>query len=625
MNLGRTTSTVNIASATYGVALKAAMRLAGAFLKGATTRQSVIILKLPPQADERAYEAAAGLLVKGTPSLLGFLVMRADVTRRGLLDVKKLDDALVVGRPLVILWPLGIKVPIHIVAAADRIVDVRSVRPFHLVSAAKQVEGRLLDIGEARRLLEYPVTSVFASMRTGRSTELVLKRLQAAHHAPDPLPSVPSLDELEGYGEARDWGLALAEDIRAWESAEIPWSDVDRGILISGPPGSGKTLFASALARTCGIEVVATSVSRWQSTGHLGDMLGAMRTSFQEAAAKKPCILFLDELDSIGDRATFKGDNAQYSNQVVNGLLELVDGYDRLEGVVVVGATNFPEKIDPALRRAGRLDRHIAISLPDAETRRSLCRRYIRKDMPEGEIETIVHATAGFSGADFEQIGRDIRRRARRGGAEITAELALSVLPPTLKIEGERRRTVAVHEAGHAIVGIRVAVGRLDSIEVARDVPRTGSAAGFAHFVLDGDVERDRQTLLSQIAMLLGGRLAEEVILGSAFEGSGGEGSDIQKATDLATVMEVQLGMGESLGYFRASSSADLEELRRRIPAVRERVEMVLLKQWKRARIIVEEHVGVIELVASQLAAKGRLDGKEVEQMMSAKLRERSP
>ncbi|CAK07423.1 MULTISPECIES: AAA family ATPase [Rhizobium] len=624
MNLGRTTSKVTIASATYGVALKAAMRLAGAFLNGATTRQTVIILKLPPQADERAYEAAAGRLVKSNPNLLGFLVIRADVTRRGLLDVKTLDDALVLGRPLVILWPLGIKVPIHIVAAADRIVDVRSVRPFHLVSAAKEVEGRLLDIGEATRLLEYPLASVFASMRAGRSTELVLKRLQAAHLSSDIPTAGPGLDELEGYGEAREWGLALAEDIRAWQSADIPWSEVDRGILISGPPGSGKTLFASALARSCGVEVVATSVSRWQSAGHLGDMLGAMRKSFQEATAKKPCILFLDELDSVGDRATFKGDNAQYSSQVVNGLLELVDGYDRLEGVVLVGATNFPEKIDPALLRAGRLDRHIAIPLPDAETRRSLCRRYIRNDMPEGEIETIVRATSGLSGADFERIGRDIRRRARRERSEITASLALQVLPPALKIEGERRRTVAVHEAGHAIVGIRVAVGRLDSIVIARDVPRTGSAAGFAHFVLDGDVERNRQTFLSQIAMLLGGRLAEEVILGSAFEGSGGEGSDIHKATDLATVMEVQLGMGESLGYFRASSSADLEELRRRIPAVRERVEKVLLKQWKRARTIVEEHVGVIELVASQLAAKGRLDGKDVEQMMSAKLRERS-
>ncbi|MGO8535938.1 ATP-dependent hydrolase, partial [Rhizobium ruizarguesonis] len=134
-----------------------------------------------------------------------------------------------------------------------------------------------------------------------------------------------------------------------------------------------------------------------------------------------------------------------------------------------------------------------------------------------------------------------------------------------------------------------------------------------------------RQTFLSQIAMLLGGRLAEEVILGSAYEGSGGEGSDIHKATDLATLMEVQLGMGESLGYFRASSSAELEELRRRIPAVRERVEKVLLKQWKRARAIVEEHAEVIEHVASQLGARGHLDGAEVEQMMSTKLQEASP
>ena len=114
MNLGRTTATMTIASATYGVALKAAMRLGGAFLTGATTRQTVIILKLPPQADERGYEAAAGLLVKGAPDLLGFLVLRADVTRRGVLDVKKLDDALDLGRPLVILWPFGLKMPTHI-------------------------------------------------------------------------------------------------------------------------------------------------------------------------------------------------------------------------------------------------------------------------------------------------------------------------------------------------------------------------------------------------------------------------------------------------------------------------------------------------------------------------------
>ncbi|GAJ91911.1 AAA family ATPase [Agrobacterium rhizogenes] len=624
MNRRRTT-TMTIASATYGIALKAAMRLGGAFVKGANFRQTVVIVRLPLQADERGYETAAGLLIKGAPELAGFLLLRADVTRRGVLDVEKLDDALDLGRPLIVLWPASLTVPTYIIAAADRIVDVHPVRAYHLVSAVKQVEGQTLDISEAVKLLEYPLHCMFAALRAGRPTELVLKRLQASCSASGLPPAAPGLDELEGYGDARDWGLALAEDIRAWGRGEIPWSEVDRGILLSGPPGSGKTLFASALARTCGIEIVATSVSRWQSMGHLGDMLGAMRKSFQEAASKKPCILFLDELDSIGDRASFKGDHVQYSTQVVNGLLELVDGHDRLEGVVLVGATNFPEKIDPALRRAGRLDRHLEILLPSTETRMSLCRRYIRTDMRAGDIERIVLATLGFSGADFEKLGRDVRRTSRKEAIEITADMVLALLPPALKIEGERRRTVAVHEAGHAVVGIQVAVGRLESVVVASDIRGKRVAAGLTHFVLDGDVERDRQTFLNQIAMLLGGRLAEEVILGSAYEGSGGEGSDIHHATDLATLMEVQLGMGETLGYFRASSSVELEELRRRVPAVRERVENVLLKQWKRARAIVEEHVDVIELVASQLAAKGRLDGAEVEQMLSTKRQETSP
>ncbi|MGO7779245.1 AAA family ATPase [Rhizobium ruizarguesonis] len=607
------------AHATYGVGLKAAMRFGGAFAKGAALRDTIIILKLPPQADEIGYEIAAKLVVKNTTRLEGFRVLRADVTRKGLLDTERLDVALDLGGPLIVLWPFALRIPAYLVAAADRIVEVRPVRPFHLVAAVKQVEGRTLGIDEAARLLEYPLASAFASMRAGRPMEIILNRLDASLLGSDPPPSGPRLEELEGYGDARDWGLALADDIRGWQRNEIRWSEVDRGILLSGPPGSGKTLFASALARTCGIEIVATSVSRWQSAGHLGDMLRAMRMSFQEAAAKRPCVLFLDELDSIGDRAAFRGDHVHYSTQVVNGLLELVDGHDRLEGVVLVGASNFPERIDAALLRAGRLDRHVVIPLPGAEARRSLCRRFISNDMSESDVDTIVQATPGFSGADFERVGREVRRRARRDGTEVTVGLALSVLPPALKIEGERRRTVAVHEAGHAIVGIHLKIGRLDSLVVARDVRGSGVAAGFANFVLDSDVERDRQTFLSQIAMLLGGRLAEEVILGSAYEGSGGEGSDIHKATDLATLMEVQFGMGEALGYFRAITSADLDDLRRRIPAVRERVEMVLLKQWKRARAIVEEYAEIIELVASQLSARGRIEGAEVERLMPTK------
>jgi ATP-dependent Zn protease len=300
-------------------------------------------------------------------------------------------------------------------------------------------------------------------------------------------------------------------------------------------------------------------------------------------------------------------------------LLELVDGYERLEGVVIVGATNFPEKIDAALRRAGRLDRHVEIQLPDVATRRSLCRRYVGRDLTDGEVDEIAAATEGFSGADFEKIGRDIRRGARGNGSAITASMVLAFLPPAVKIEGARRRTVAVHEAGHAVVGLHLGVGRLKEVVVLNEMRGRRGPAGITQFIPDEDTEVDRQTLLDQIAMLLGGRLAEEVILGSAFEGSGGEGSDIHKATDIATWMEVQLGMGEGLGYYSGNSSSELEAVRRSIPIVRERVEQVLLKQWKRARTIVDRHQSVIELLASQLKAEGRVDGAEVEKMLRVK------
>lgn len=616
---------MTIAYATYGIALKTAMRRSAVFVKGATLRQVVVILKLPPDADDVAYVTAAALLIKSTPELASFKVLRPSTTRKGVVLTETIDAGLDAGDSLILLWPFELEVPARLVAAADKIVDVGPVRPIHLVTAMREVHGQTLDFKDAEKLLRYPMTCVFAAMRAGRSLELVMDRLQesiSVHPAASP---GPRLTELEGYGEARDWGLALAEDLSSWRSREIPWSEVDRGILISGPPGSGKTLFASALARTCGIEVVATSVSRWQSMGHLGDMLGAMRKSFQEAVAKKPCILFLDELDSIGDRASFRGDHVDYSTQVVNGLLELVDGHDRLEGVVLVGATNFPERIDPALRRAGRLDFHVTIPLPDADTRKALCRRYLRDDMPASDIEGIVAGTVGFTGADFEKLGREVRRRARKGRIEITGGMVLGLLPPALKIEGGRRRTVAVHEAGHAIVGLHLEVGKLKSVVVVGEVRGQRAAAGYTHFLLNDEVERNRQTLLNQIVMLLGGRAAEEIILGSAFEGAGGEESDIHKATDLATLMDVQLGMGEALGYFRASSSADLEALRRLIPAVRERVEQVLQKQWKRARAIVERNVDVVEFLASQLAVRGHVDGAEVEQMMSTKLQEASP
>ncbi|WP_438748250.1 AAA family ATPase [Pararhizobium sp. O133] len=607
---------LTVAHAAYGQTLKTAIRRGGVFLKSAADRQFVLVLKLPEGADEPVYLTAAKLLVKRYPQLERFRAYLPVAHRKRGLNTDAIDGGIEAGESVIVLWPLHTEVPSPLVAAADKIIDVALVRAVDLVSAVKLAHGQALTVKEADALLAYPLVQVFASIRIGRPYKKVLERLQAAVSTAPPTQEGPSLAELDGYGKARDWGLALADDISSWKRGAIAWSDIDKGILLSGPPGCGKTLFASALARTCGIDIVATSVSSWLAAGYLNDVLDAMRGSFAVAAKNSPCILFLDELDGIGDRSTLRGNHVQYWTQVVNCLLELVDGYDRLEGVVIVGATNFPEKIDAALRRAGRLDGHIEIQLPDVATRASLCRRYFSSDLTDVDIAEIVAATEGFSGADFEKIGRDIRRSARRNGCAITAPMVSEFLPPALKIEGARRRTVAVHEAGHAIVGLHLGVGTLKEVVVLDEIRGRRAHAGVTEFMPNEDVEVDRQMLLDQIAMLLGGRLAEEVILGSACKGSGGEGSDIHKATDIATWMDVQLGMGEGLVYYSGSSSAELEAVRRQVPIVRERVEQVLLRQWKRAKGIVERHANVIELLATQLEVMGCVDGRVVETML---------
>ncbi|MCK3776664.1 ATP-binding protein [Ensifer sesbaniae] len=145
---------------------------------------------------------------------------------------------------------------------------------------------------------------------------------------------------MYGYGGAKEWGLELAQDLIDWQRGRIDWSEVDTGIVLSGPPGVGKTQFAAALARQCSVPIIAASLARWQARGHLGDLLKAMRSDFDKAKESAPCILFCDELDSFGDRNSFSADNKDYSTQVVNGFLEHLDGLDGREGVVVIGATN---------------------------------------------------------------------------------------------------------------------------------------------------------------------------------------------------------------------------------------------------------------------------------------------
>ncbi len=176
------------------------------------------------------------------------------------------------------------------------------------------------------------------------------------------------VENLVGYGGAADWALGLKADLQDYLAGNLVWSDMSTKLLLSGPPGTGKTTFAKALCNSLQVPLLVTSVSTWLEGGHLNDVIVKMRKTFEEARDRAPSILFIDEIDGIGQRQPSHREYADYWNAVVNKLLELLDGAVKSEGVIIVGATNLPHQIDPALRRSGRLEKHIEIPRPDINT-----------------------------------------------------------------------------------------------------------------------------------------------------------------------------------------------------------------------------------------------------------------
>jgi SpoVK/Ycf46/Vps4 family AAA+-type ATPase len=610
--------TNNFERQVYGVALKNAIRLGGGF-RALRDLQHVITLRLPAGANTAEYETATQILVRENMDLSNFTAVWPKFDARRTADLHLINDAMSREVSVVIVWPPNHDLPLELELASDLVVDVEPVRPYHLVAGARLASGQVLELSDAKALLQYPLRSVFMAMRSARPVADILRRLEEAQQVTvsSSDADVPSLDNLVGYGDAKVWGLSLAEDLREWKNGRLSWRDVDRGLLLSGPPGTGKTMFAGALARTCDAYLVATSVARWQSAGYLNDTLTAMRRSFQEAVANKPSILFIDELDAIGDRSRLvDSQHKQYWTQSINLLLELMDGHSKLEGVVIVGATNFPGAIDPALLRPGRLDRHITIGLPDLIDRQHLARSYFGPHLSSEEVVRIAAATAGFTGADFEQAGREARRAARRAKSDVSVEMIMRALPPTLRLEGARRRTVAIHEAGHAVVAAELGIGTLEGVFLLDEV-RAPQPYGLVRLVVRDDNELSRQLNLDRIAFFLAGRAAEEELLGNAFMGAGGpEGSDLHRATDLATEMEVLFGMGEGISYFEASTSAQRDRLRRGNPEVAGRVERVLVRELLRSREIVRRHRRAIEEVAAALEKTGHVEGADVARIL---------
>lgn len=413
--------------------------------------------------------------------------------------------------------------------------------------------------------------------------------------------AAPSLDDIAGYGEAEATARRLVADLCRWQRGEIRWRDMTRSLLLEGEPGTGKTFLARAIGASAGVPFHASSLAEWQAAGHLGDTLRAMQAVFAAARAQVPSVLFIDEIDSLGSRWAPDTHGGNYRAQVINGFLAEVDGVRDMEGILLIGATNQAEALDPAIRRPGRFDHTVRVPRPGPEAIRRILAHHLGAELPDAERERIVPLASGRSAAAIDAAIREARSRAREASRPFSASDLEAVLRPALAPSADRAWRIAVHEVGHLVVGLRLTDG----------VPRRIMAAPEC-----GAVDFDwpappatRAEIEGHLAMRLGGRAAEEVITGEASAGAGGsDDSDLAIATDLALRLEVRFGMGtSSLLYRRDAEAALLAD-----PDLVGRVTAHLDRALARAKaVIAEEREAVLSLVERLIAARV-IEGEEL-------------
>ncbi len=587
------------------------------------SRRFVATIVVPPGASVFTYSMAAHWLIDnpragGVPVTVPFdvLTVSDDNDIKATVKVSKTED---VHRAIMILKSVESLTPdFHV--ASDIVAVLGRATPADIKIAALRMGFGRITNRDAEFLASQDIGHLALAMRRGRTIANSVARLkqfsaQEEPPAPEPVSPHPTLEDLSGYGEAKTWGLELAKDVEDWRSGKLAWADVDRGMLLSGSPGSGKTTYATALAATCGMNLVAASAARWQAHGHLGDLLSAMRSAFREAKQSAPSVLFIDEFDSFSSREGYVGESASYQRQVVNGLLECMDGIEKREGVVVIGATNFPDLIDEALLRPGRLERHCVIPLPDPPARHDIFRYHLREDLKSETLDTAVKNSRRWTGADIERAVRDGRRAARRAGRAMTMDDLLSAMPARTPLPADLMEAIAVHEIGHAIVGVLLNSDPLISVSVEDSVVNGGMTMplGGAAF-RDASIRRKTSNYFeNRIAMLLAGMAAERIVYGNHSIGASGDRqADLNMATDLATMMEVTWGFGKWMMSEVCQTPTELAKLRRRKPGLADVVESVLRAQFDRATAILQSRRELLISLAETLVKKKMLLGSEI-------------
>ena len=479
-------------------------------------------------------------------------------------------------------------------------------------------------------LLVFVLFWIVRAMQAGGNRAFQFGRSKAKLISPDN-PQVTFAD-VAGAEEAKDELEEIIEFLKDPAKFSRLGGRLPKGVLLVGPPGTGKTLLARAVAGEAGRPFFQMSGSDFVEM-FVGVGASRVRDLFEQGKSHAPCIIFVDEIDAVGrHRGAGLGGGHDEREQTLNALLVEMDGFESNEGVILLAATNRPDVLDPALLRPGRFDRQVVVDAPDLRGREGILGVHARK-LPlaeDVELSLIARGTPGMSGADLENIcneaallaaRRDAKRVHMEDFEQARDKVMLGAERRSLVLTEDERKLTAYHEAGHAVLGIKIP--GLDPVHKVTIVPR-GRALGITASLPEEDRHSyTKEWLEGQLAMLFGGRVAEEMVFGPS-DVTTGAGNDIERATSMARRMVTTFGMSEVIGLVAVGDSEQEVFLGREIVQRRgvsehtarlvdEEVKRIIDLAQERARKVLNENRELLEIIAAALLERETLDGDEID------------
>ncbi len=451
-----------------------------------------------------------------------------------------------------------------------------------------------------------------------------------------------TFDDVAGVEEAKEELAEIVEFLRDPKKFTRLGGRIPKGVLLVGPPGTGKTLLSRAIAGEAGVPFFSISGSDFVEM-FVGVGASRVRDLFNQGKKNAPCIIFIDEIDAVGrHRGAGLGGGHDEREQTLNQLLVEMDGFESNEGVILISATNRPDVLDPALLRPGRFDRQVVVHLPDIKGREAILQVHTRRSPlgPDVDLEVLARGTPGFSGADLENMVNEAALIAARTAKDridmedfekAKDKVLMGTERRSLILSDEEKRVTAYHEAGHAMVA--KLIPGTDPVHKVTIIPR-GRALGLTQQLpVDDRHTYPRDYLVNNLAVLLGGRAAEELVLDTPTTGAG---NDIERASELARKMVCEWGMSEALGpltfgkheeqiFLGRELSTHRDYSEKTAVAIDREVTRLVSSAHQRARKLLEDNIDKLHALAQALLDEETLDGPALEAIVMGKPRPPKP